>query len=83
MPAKKEGVMSETEIPVDRLLTVDEAAERMNVKPRFVRRLIHERRIDVRHLGKYVRIRESAVEAFIEAGAVSAVPRLRSRRQAA
>jgi len=75
--------MSETEIPVDRLLTVDEVAIRMNVNPRFVRRLIHERRIDVRHLGKYVRIRESAVEAFIEAGAVPAVPRPRTRRRAA
>lgn len=81
--ARKEGVMSETEIPVDRLLTVDEAAIQMNVNPRFVRRLIHERRIDVRHLGKYVRIRESAVEAFIEAGAVPAAPRPRTRRRAA
>jgi excisionase family DNA binding protein len=60
----------------DRLLTVAEVAERLNVGERFVRRLIHERRIDVRHLGKHVRIRESAVEAFIEAGAVpAAVPR--------
>lgn len=68
---------------IDRLLTVAEVAERLNVGERFVRRLIHERRIDVRHLGKYVRIRESAVEAFIEAGAVPAVPRPRSRRRAA
>jgi excisionase family DNA binding protein len=75
--------MPETEISADRLLTVDEAAIRMNVKPRFVRRLIQERRIDVRHLGKHVRIRESAVEAFIEAGAVCAVPRPRSRQRAA
>jgi excisionase family DNA binding protein len=75
--------MSETEIPVDRLLTVDEVAIRMNVKPRFVRRLIQERRIDVRHLGKHVRIRESAVEAFIEAGAVPAALRSRARRRAA
>lgn len=75
--------MSEPQIPVDRLLTVEEAAIRMNVKPRFIRRLIHERRIDVRHVGRFVRIRESAVEAFIEAGAVPAVPRLRSRRRAA
>ena len=75
--------MSETQFPVDRLLTVEEAAIRMNVKPRFIRRLIHERRIDVRHVGRFVRIRESAVEAFIEAGAVPAVPRSRSRRRAA
>jgi len=75
--------MSGTQIPVDRLLTVEEAAIRMNVKPRFIRRLIHERRIDVRHVGRFVRIRESAVEAFIEAGAVPAVPRLRSGRRVA
>lgn len=60
----------------DRLLTVAEVADRLNVGERFVRRLIHERRIDIRHLGKHVRIRESAVEAFIEAGAVpAAIPR--------
>jgi excisionase family DNA binding protein len=75
--------MSETQITVDRLLTVEEAAIRMNVGPRFIRRLIHERRIDFRRVGRFVRIRESAVEAFIEAGAVPAVPRLRSRRRAA
>ncbi len=79
---QEEGVMSETQIPVDRLLTVEEAAIRMNVKRRFIRRLIHKRRIDVRHLGKHVRIRESAVEAFIEAGAVPAVPRPRAHRRA-
>jgi excisionase family DNA binding protein len=66
----------------DRLLTVAEAAERLNVGERFVRRLIQERRIDVRRLGRHVRIRESAVEAFIEAGAVPAVPRSRSRLRA-
>ena len=64
----------------DRLLTVDQVAERLNVGSRFVRRLIHERRIDVRHVGRFVRIRESAVEAFIESGAVPAVPRPGARR---
>lgn len=58
---------------VDRLLTVDQVAERLNVGPRFVRRLIHERRIEVRHLGRHVRIAESAVEAFIDAGVVPAL----------
>lgn len=65
----------------DRLLTVDQVAERLNVGARFVRRLIHERRIDVRHVGRHVRIRESAVEAFIEAGAVPAVDRSRTRQR--
>ena len=75
--------MPETENTIDRLLTVDQVATRLNVGPRFVRRLIQERRIEVRHLGKHVRIKESAVEAFIEAGAVPAVPRPRARRRAA
>jgi excisionase family DNA binding protein len=74
-------VAAETE-SFDRLLTVGQVAERLNVGERFVRRLIHERRIDVRHLGKHVRIKESAVEAFIEAGAVPAMPRARRRRAA-
>jgi excisionase family DNA binding protein len=55
---------------MDKLLTVEEAAEVFNTKPRFVRRLIAERRITVVHLGRYVRIPESAVRAFIEAGTV-------------
>jgi excisionase family DNA binding protein len=71
--------MPRDQISTDRLLTAAEVAERLNIGERFVRRLIYERRIDVCHLGKYVRIRESAVEAFIAAGAVPAVSRPRSR----
>ena len=74
--------MTANTMTYDRLLTVTEVAERLNVAERFVRRLIHERRIDVRHLGKHVRIRESAVEGFIEAGAVPAVTRSRARLRA-
>jgi excisionase family DNA binding protein len=71
--------MPESQTLVDRLLTVEQVAERLNVGERFVRRLIQERRIEVRRLGKHVRIRESAVEAFIEAGAVPVIPRPRRR----
>lgn len=52
------------------LLTVAEVAERLNTGERFVRRLIAERRIVVVHLGRLVRIPESAVRGFIEAGTV-------------
>ena len=52
------------------LLTVDEAAARLTTKPRFVRRLIAEKRIAYIKLGGHVRIEESAIEAFIEAGRV-------------
>ena len=55
---------------MDKLLTVAEAAELFNTGERFVRRLIEERRITVVHLGRLVRIPESAVVAFIQAGTV-------------
>ena len=74
MPARK--------IVREALLTVEEVAEWLNVKPRFVRRLIAERRIDFRHIGAFVRIPESAVLAFIEAGAVDAIPRRSTTRRA-
>lgn len=53
---------------MDKLLTVPEVAERFNTPERFVRRLIAERRIVVVHLGRLVRIPESAVLEFIEVG---------------
>jgi excisionase family DNA binding protein len=52
------------------MLTVQQAAERLNTEPRFVRRLIAERRIEFHKLGRYVRISEPALAAFIEAGRV-------------
>lgn len=54
----------------DRLLTVEDAAERMSTSVRFVRRLIAERRIAFVKLGLHVRIAESDIAAFIEAGRV-------------
>jgi excisionase family DNA binding protein len=55
----------------DKLLTVDQVAEALNTTPRFVRRLIAERRICFHRLGRHVRILESDVEAFVAAGRVS------------
>ena len=54
----------------DRLLTVDQAAAALNTGPRFVRRLIADRRIRFTHLGRHVRIPESAVRELIQAGMV-------------
>jgi excisionase family DNA binding protein len=54
----------------DQLLTVEEVAERMRTKPRFIRRLIAERRIEYAKVGRHVRISESALAAFIAAGRV-------------
>jgi excisionase family DNA binding protein len=41
---------------------------------RFVRRLIAERRIAFVKLGRHVRIAETDIEAFIEAGRVDPLP---------
>jgi excisionase family DNA binding protein len=56
-------------MPTD-LYTVDQAAERLNTTPRFVRRLIAERRIPYVKLGRHVRIAEPDIAAFIAAGRV-------------
>jgi excisionase family DNA binding protein len=55
------------------LLTVDEAATCLGTKPRFIRRLIAERRIEFYRVGRHVRISESALAEFIEAGRVAPV----------
>ncbi|MEV4159135.1 helix-turn-helix domain-containing protein [Nonomuraea dietziae] len=55
---------------MDTLLTVEEAAERLHTSVRFVRRLIAERRIEFVKLGRHVRIRESALIAFVVASTV-------------
>ncbi|MFD4373335.1 excisionase family DNA-binding protein [Streptomyces sp. NPDC058486] len=61
----------------DRLLTVDEAAERLGTGVRFIRRLIQERRIRYVKLGKHVRIPESVLAAYVDERTVEPV---RSRR---
>jgi excisionase family DNA binding protein len=63
---------------VERLLTVAEVAELLGTTERFPRRLIAERRIRFVHVGRYVRIPESAVAEFIAAGMV--VPLVARRR---
>jgi excisionase family DNA binding protein len=53
------------------LLTVEQAAERMCTKQRFIRRLIAERRIPYVKLGAHVRIDVRDIDAFIAAGRVT------------
>jgi excisionase family DNA binding protein len=55
------------------LLTVEQVAERLNTKPRFVRRLIAERRIEFHKVGRHMRISEPALAEFIEAGRVEPI----------
>ena len=58
-------------VTVGALLTVEAAAVRLSTSPRFIRRLIAERRIEFVRIGRHVRLSESALTDFIEAGKVS------------
>ena len=69
---------------LDRLLTVEEAAERLGTSVRFVRRLVTERRIAYVKVGRHVRLDSGDVEAFIAGrrvevrpSSVAALPRRR------
>ena len=53
---------------MERLLTVDEAAERLGTSTRFIRRLIAERRIAYTKLGRHVRIATRDLDAFVASG---------------
>jgi excisionase family DNA binding protein len=54
----------------ERLLTVEAAAERLSTSPRFVRRLIAERRIEFVKVGRHVRVSESVLAEYIQKGVV-------------
>ena len=41
---------------IDRLLTLEQAAEVLGTKPRFMRRLVAERRIRFIYVGRHIRI---------------------------
>lgn len=55
---------------MDKMLTVEQTAERLGTSTRFVRRLITERRIAFTKLGRHVRLGSDDVDAFIRAGRV-------------
>lgn len=59
----------------DTLLCIDEVADLLGVRPRFVRRLVAERRISFCKIGRYVRFEPEAIEHFIEPGRIDAVAR--------
>ena len=61
------------------LLTVEQAAERLGTGPRFIRRLIAERRIEYHKVGRHVRISEDVLAAFIKAARVPPVTSPRRR----
>lgn len=62
----------------ERMLRVKEAAELLGTGERFVRRLIEERRIEFTKVGRHVRIRRTALLAFIAANTVQPIPRGRA-----
>jgi excisionase family DNA binding protein len=67
---------------IDRLMTLEEAAKILGTKLRFTRRLVAERRIRFTHVGRHVRIPESALREFINAGMVEPVIAVRKGRAA-
>jgi len=63
------------------LLTVEVAAERLSTSPRFIRRLIAERRIEFVRVGRHVRISESALANFIDVGRVEPLTTTQTRHK--
>jgi excisionase family DNA binding protein len=61
-------------------LTVPEAADYLNASPRFIRRLIAERRIAFHHVGRHVRLATTDLETYVQAGRVEPVTIRRGRR---
>jgi excisionase family DNA binding protein len=59
--------------PPTGLLTMEEAAERMNMSARHVRRLVAERRIAHHRFGRRVRLAPADVDAYIDAGRVEPI----------
>ena len=63
------------------LLTVEAAASQLSTSPRFIRRLIAERRIEFVKVGRHVRISESALHDFIDAGRVEPLTNAHTRHK--
>ena len=68
---------SDRDSPADR----GSAARRLSTSPRFIRRLIAERRIEFVKVGRHVRISESALADFIDAGRVQPLTTAHTRHK--
>ncbi len=55
-----------------RLLDVDQIADRLGVTPRFIRRLVDERRIPFCKIGKFVRFDATEIAVWVDACRVEA-----------
>ena len=60
--------MTTSRPPKDRLLTVDDVAERLNVSVRNVRHQIFMRRLPIVKIGRLVRVDEQDLEELIDRG---------------
>lgn len=58
-------------------LEVDQAAEYLGVSPRFIRRLVHDRRVPFLRLGRHIRLRPEDLDAYVEAGLVEPIGPMR------
>lgn len=67
--------MPEARTRAGQLLTIEEAAERLGVTPRMIRRLTSSRRLPFVKVGRLVRFREADIAACVEAWTVPAVDR--------
>ena len=54
--------------------TTKQAAEKLGVGERMIRRLVAERRIEFIKVGKHVRISDEAIQQFLQAGTVAKQP---------
>jgi excisionase family DNA binding protein len=57
-------------IPSAPLIDIDQVAARLGVTPRFVRRLVDERRIPFHKIGKFVRFDPADIDSYIVRGRV-------------
>jgi excisionase family DNA binding protein len=68
---------------IDRLLTMQQAAELLGTSDEFPRRLIAERKIKFVRVGRLLRISESALSDYIAAATVQPVTAWSHRRRRA
>lgn len=64
------------------LLTVAQAADYLNITEHFVRRLIQEHRLPFIRVGRLIRLRRSALEAWLIESEVPASPPMTQARRA-
>ncbi|MEI6363096.1 MAG: excisionase family DNA-binding protein [Actinomycetes bacterium] len=67
--------MSEPRSRAAQLLTIDEAAERLGVTPRMIRRLTADRRLPFVKVGRLVRIRDTDIACCLDDWTVPAIDR--------